>query len=138
MERSATDITDPAVQAAFDAFEPSARRGLLILRDLIFEIAEDDDAIGRLEETLKWGQPAYLTSTTQSGTTIRLGVPKSGGFAIYTHCQTSVISDFRALSTKGLAFDGNRAVIFDGADNIPRDAVALLIRSALTYHLSKA
>jgi hypothetical protein len=38
--------------------------------------------VGALHETLKWGQPAYLTPETRSGTTLRLGVPKSGGYAI--------------------------------------------------------
>ncbi|SMR81970.1 protein of unknown function (DU1801) [Aliiroseovarius halocynthiae] len=136
MEKPPKKITDPEVQAAFDAFEPSARRGLLALRRMIFEVAREDAAIGPLEETLKWGQPAYLTSHSKSGTTVRLGIPKSGGIAIYTHCQTSVMSDVRALFPKSLKFDGNRAVIFEDPADIPHDAVALLIRRALTYHLT--
>jgi hypothetical protein len=42
------------------------------LRRLIFFVAAQDEHIGGLEETLKWGVPAYLTSVSKSGTTIRI------------------------------------------------------------------
>ena len=88
---------DPNVERVFAAFPDEARQSLLELRTLIFDVAARNKRVGRLQETLKWGQPAYLTPETKSGSTIRLGLPKSGGFAIYTHCQISIISDFRAL-----------------------------------------
>lgn len=137
MENAVPSITDPAVLAAFEAFSPPQRRGLLSLRALIFNVANDDQAIGPIEETLKWGQPAYLTTQSKSGTTVRLGTPKTGGIAIYTHCQTSVISDFRTLCPDNLVFDGNRAVIFEREADIPHGPIALLIRRALTYHIAK-
>ena len=132
-------MTDPAppfqssaVEAAFDAFPEPARSNLLDLRNLIFEIAAETPGVGAIKETLKWGQPAYLTPETKSGTTIRLGVPKTGGAAIYTHCQTTVMSDFRALFPGEFTFDGNRAVLFDTAADAEK--LRLLIRHALTYH----
>ena len=132
-------LTDPAppfqssaVEAAFDAFPEPARGNLLALRNLIFEVAAETPGVGAIEETLKWGQPAYLTSDTKSGTTIRLGVPKTGGSALFTHCQTTVMSDFRTLFPGEFAFDGNRAVLFDAPPDIEK--VRLLIRHALTYH----
>ncbi len=89
-------IDDPAVAAVYAAFPEPARLGLLKLRALIFEEAHHV-GVGPLVETLKWGQPSYLTEKSKAGTTLRLGVPKSGGFAIYAHCQTTVISDFHAI-----------------------------------------
>lgn len=125
---------DPAVEAAFAAFPGSERAALLQLRHLIFEVAAATPGVGPLTETLKWGQPAYLTAESKSGTTIRLGLPKSGGFALYTHCQARVISDFQSLFPDAFAYEGNRAVHFDGAADLASDKTALLIRNALTYH----
>lgn len=128
-------FSDPAVAAAFDAFPDDARPGLLEMRDLIFDVAAETKGVGALEETLKWGQPAYLTPETKSGSTIRLGAPKDGGVALYAHCQTTIISDFRGLFPDEFTYEGNRAVRFaEGADLKP-DALSFLIKSALTYHM---
>lgn len=105
------------------------------LRALIFEVADTTSGVGLVHETLKWGQPAYLTSETKSGTTIRLGVPKLGGVALFTHCQTSVISDFQSLFPYDFTFDGNRAVVFPDAHLPPLQQLEPLVRMALTYHL---
>lgn len=111
---------------------------MLHLRGLIFETAAATPAVGPVFETLKWGQPAYLTQQTKAGTTLRLGQPKTGGFAIYVHCQTTVISDFRALFPDDFAYDGNRAVLFRDRGDIDDDKLRLLILAALTYHLPHA
>ena len=126
---------NPLVEAAYSSFPEATRLGLLRLRDLIFEIADETPGVGSLEETLKWGQPAYLTSETRSGTTIRLGFPKSGGFALYVHCQTTIIAEFRDLFPEGLDYEGNRAIHFQNTSELSSDAVGLLIARALTYHL---
>lgn len=130
---AAPDFATPAVAAAFAAFPDAARGGLLRLRALIFEVAQDTPGVGRIEETLKWGQPAYLTPETRAGSTLRLGVPKTGGFALFAHCQTTIVADFRRVFPDDFAYDGNRAVRFD-VDPEP-GAIVPLIRHALTYHL---
>ncbi|NHF73525.1 DUF1801 domain-containing protein [Paracoccus xiamenensis] len=123
------------VEAAFTGFPEAARSGLLQLRRLIFDTANSIPQVGRIEETLKWGQPAYLTPETKSGSTIRLGLPKTGGFAVYAHCQTTIISDFRSLFPDEFRYEGNRAIQFEDDARLPFDALRLLIASALTYHL---
>lgn len=122
--------------AAFAAFPDAERAGLMRLRALILAIAEETDGVGPLTETLKWGQPSYLTTKTQAGTTIRLGCPKTGGYALYVHCQTTLIADFRALFPDALVYEGNRAVLFDVDGELPVASLSLLIRRALTYHLA--
>lgn len=126
---------DPDVEARFAAFPEPARTGLLTLRRLIFETARETPRVGAVQETLKWGQPAYLTPETKSGSTIRLGVPKQGGFALYTHCQTTLLSDFRSIFPDDFVYEGNRAIRFKDSETLPLDKVRLLISSALTYHL---
>ena len=128
------DSTD--VAAAFAGVPVSARDRLLVLRALIYTVAASTPGVGPVQETLKWGQPAYLTPETRAGTTLRLGVPKTGGCALYAHCQTTVIADFRALFPDDFTYDGNRAVMFPDGTAIETDKLRLLIASALTYHLN--
>ncbi len=125
-----------AVGNAFAAFPAAERTNLLRIRSLIFEIASRMDGIGPLQETLKWGQPAYLTSG-KSGSTIRLGRPKEGGYAIFAHCRTSIISDLRNQLGDTFRYDGNRAILFDSAAQPPLDALRHLVVHALTYPHSK-
>lgn len=125
---------DPNVERAFSAFPDEVKNGLLRLRGLIFDVAARTEGVGRLEETLKWGQPAYLTPETKSGTTIRLGCPKAGGFAIYVHCQTSIVSDFQALLPDDFDYEGHRAIHFATAVDLPAEKLELFIARALTYH----
>ena len=135
MTHARPPFENPAVAAAYKSFPAPQREGLLTLRRLIFETAAETPGVGTLEETLKWGQPAYLTPKTRSGSTIRLGLPKQGGFALYTHCQTTLIPDFRSLFPDDFDYEGNRAVHFKDARSLPLDPLRLLVRNALTYHL---
>ena len=130
-------IQDPAVERAFLAFPEDVRPGLLALRELIFETAKTTKGVGELRETLKWSQPAYLTPKTRSGSTIRLGVPKQGGFAIYAHCQTTIIADFESRYPGAFEIEGNRAVRFKAGSKLPKKKLRSLVRSALTYHLAR-
>ncbi|WP_259782758.1 DUF1801 domain-containing protein [Aestuariispira ectoiniformans] len=134
MTDSKYPFADPAVEQAFDAFPSEAHEGLLQLRSLIFEIAAETEGVGPVQECLKWGQPAYLTPKTKSGTTIRLGLPKQGGFALYTHCQTTVMAEMRDLFPDDFTFEGKRAVHFTTETDLPLDKLTILIRRALTYH----
>ena len=129
-----TPFQDPKVELVFADIPTESRRKLMQIREMIFEVASSDERIGTIEETLKWRQPSYLTSETKSGTTIRLGATKTGGFGIYTHCQTSVMSDFKSIFSD-LNFDGNRGLLFDKTQIPPETALEQLIKSALTYHL---
>lgn len=106
---------------------------LRALRTMIFDVAAELDAVGTVEESLKWGQPSYASKV---GTPLRLGVPKGGGVAIYAHCQSSVIPDFAALFGAEFEIEGTRAVHLDPA-RIAAQAGPLrrLIASALTYKL---
>ena len=132
-----TPLDNNSVENAFQAYPLKERQGLLKLRALIFETAAETEGVGPLEETLKWGQPSYLTTKTKAGSTVRLGLPKTGGFAIYTHCQTSLMSDFQTLFPDDFVYEGNRAIHFQSEEDLQADKLRLLIKAALTYHLKK-
>ncbi|HXQ16045.1 MAG TPA: DUF1801 domain-containing protein [Caulobacteraceae bacterium] len=127
----------PDVAAVLDAVPPVARERLAQLRALIFETAAAASGVGALTETLKWGEPAYLTEATKSGSTIRLGVAKGGQCAVYLNCQTTLVEEYRAAFSDVLGFEGNRAVLLDPRAPLPRAALVQAIAMALTYHRRK-
>mgnify|MGYP000625073497 CR=1 FL=1 len=110
---------------------------LFSLRELILETAGENPAVGPLDETLKWGEPSFLTSATKSGTTIRINRHNKDDsqYAMYVHCQTDLLDRYRQLYSDKLTLDGNRAVVFNVAEEPPLEAVKHCIAMALTYHL---
>jgi Domain of unknown function (DU1801) len=128
------------VEAVFRAYPAKLRERLLLLRELIFETAAATAGVGDLEETLKWGQPSYVTARTGSGSTVRIDQIKStpAGYAMYFNCQTDLVGTFRELYPGLLKFGGNRSVLFDQDEEIPAPAMGHCVALALTYRLRKA
>ncbi len=127
---------NPAVAKVFAAYPPEARRKLMALRELIFTTAASTESVGAIEETLKWGEPAYLTSQSKSGSTIRIAWKKSAPaqYAMYFNCQTTLVETFKMLFPNDFKFEGNRAIVFDVKEKAPLDSLAFCIHAALTYH----
>ena len=130
--------SDAKVAAAFSSHPKRLREKLLALRRLIFDTAKATDGVGPLEETLKWGQVSYLTSETKSGSTIRIDQVKAEPerYAIYFHCQTNLVETFRELYPE-LSYGGNRCILLDTADELPKDELRHCVGLALTYHLNR-
>jgi hypothetical protein len=128
-------MANDKVAAAYAAFPPEIQSMAMTLRDLVFDVAKDTPEAGEIEETLKWGQPAYLTPQTKSGSTLRIGPAKGGGIGLFAHCGTTIISSYANTFPNTDKIEGNRAVIFTHADDIAPERLRLLIRHGLTYHL---
>lgn len=126
------------VQQVIEQYPAAVRESILLLRELILSTAAADRAVGEITETLKWGEPAYLTEETGSGSTIRLGWKASAPdrLAIYFNCRTTLVDTFRTLFPE-LRFAGNRAILFRADEPVPEDAVKECVRLALTYHRDK-
>jgi Domain of unknown function (DU1801) len=132
-------VSDPAVDAVFSAYPKPVKAKLLALRRLIFDTAKATSGVGALEETLKWGQPSYLTPETKSGSTIRIDRVKSSAnqYAVYFHCQTDLVETFRQLYPTELSYGGNRSIILNADEAIPEPVLRHCVALALTYHLNK-
>jgi hypothetical protein len=132
-------FSDPAVDAVFDAYPKPLKAKLLALRRLIFDTAKTTQGVGTLQETLKWGQPSYLTPETKSGSTIRIDQVKStaGQYAVYFHCQTDLVETFRELYPKEFSYGGNRSILLNAKGEVPEAALRHCVALALTYHLNK-
>lgn len=133
--RELTAMPD-AVAAAFNAFPPSVRARLLEVRALILATAAQTPGVGPLTETLKWGEPAYLTEASGSGTTIRLGWPEPEGqtCAVFVNCRTTLVEHFRAHFGDVFTYQGNRAILLDASGPLPTEPLAICLAMALTYH----
>src|SRR5258708_1748401 len=120
---------DSVVEAVFDGYPGPVRAKLLALRRLIFDTAKTTDGVGALEETLKWGQPSYLTPETKSGSTIRIDQVKSDTdqVAIYFHCQTNLVETFRELYPE-LSYGGNPRILLHAHDKLPQPALPPSLR----------
>jgi hypothetical protein len=131
--------SDPAVEAVFRAYPKPLKAKLLALRRLIFDTARTTTGVGALRETLKWGQPSYLTTETKSGSTIRIDQVKSAAnqYAVYFHCQTDLVATFRELYPTQLRYGGNRSILLNAAEEIPAPELRHCVALALTYHLRK-
>jgi hypothetical protein len=123
------------VAEIFKTFTPAQRKTLLEIRDLVLGIA-DHPAVGEIEESLKWGEPAYRPRRARSGTTVRLGVsPKSpDACAIFVNCKTSLLATYRDLYPYDFGFEGDRALIVPTSAPLPVEALTHCLTLALTYH----
>jgi hypothetical protein len=126
------------VAAKFQAYPPSVRLKLLALRELVFQVAATAQGAGEIEESLKWGEPAYATKNG-SGSTVRMDWKKKdpGHYAMYFNCQTNLVESFKAMFPDDFKFEGNRALVFALEDEVPKDSLAICVAASLTYHLKK-
>ena len=133
-----TPFASAEVAAKFNAYPPHVRPKLLALRELILQSASTAEGTGEIEETLKWGEPAYVPRN-KSGSTVRIDWKKKSPshYAMYFNCQTNLVETFRTLFPSDFKFEGNRALVFGLEDELPNDALAICIVASLTYHLKK-
>jgi hypothetical protein len=124
------------VAAALSAFPEQVRARLLEVRDLIFETAAANKSVGPLTETLKWGEPAYLTEATGSGSTIRLGWFRSSEreCAVLFNCRTPLVDDFRERFPNVFTYEKNRAILLDAREPLLKAPLSVCLGMALTYH----
>jgi len=133
-----TPLSNAEVAKVFEAYPADVGHKLLTLRELIFRTASSTEGVGELEETLKWGEPAYLTSKSRSGSTIRIDWKKSrpSEYAMYFNCKTTLVETFKTLFPREFKFEGNRAIVFKASEAVPTDSLAFCVAAALTYHRS--
>jgi hypothetical protein len=133
-----SDIS-PELASVIKSYPAAAQTYALNIRNLIHDIASEDPKIGQITETLKWGEPAFLTSKPKSGTTLRFDWKESrpDKIGLFVHCNTALIQTFRDMFGSALEFEGNRAIWLDLKAPPPEDILTVCIGKILTYHLDK-
>lgn len=127
---------NPAVELKFQSYPTGFKPKLIQLRNLIIETATTNEHIQELEETLKWGEPSYLT---KKGSTIRINwkskTPEQ--YAMYFKCTSKLIPTFKEIYGDLFKYENNRAILFNLDDIIPEKELKKCIELALTYHSIK-
>ncbi|MFK7887739.1 MAG: DUF1801 domain-containing protein [Gammaproteobacteria bacterium] len=127
---------DPSIAAAYGRYPATARKRLMQLRKLIFQTASEVGGVGAIEECLRWGQPTYLTTASDSGSMLRLHWAESLGqhVGLYVHCQTALVEEFRERYP-AFKYHGNRALLIPIGGRLARDEIADCMALALMYRL---
>ena len=128
-------IENPAVARVFSGYPQSIRWKMMRVRQLVLDTASETEGVNALEETLKWGEPSYLTT---GGSTLRIDwkAKAPDQYAMYFNCNTSLVT-FKGLYGDLFTFEGNRAIVFAENDELPVDELKHCVSLALTYHRVK-
>jgi hypothetical protein len=128
--------TSPAVPEVFANYPDRVRKKMWFLRELILETARELDGLTAIEETLKWGEPSYVT---KHGSTLRMDWKKKSPehYALYFKCTSKLVETFRSVYENMFSFEGNRAIVFHLDEQIPRNELKTCIACALRYHKVK-
>lgn len=125
--------TNPQVEKVFANYPDAVRDKMQFLRQLVLETAEEIESISILEETLKWGEPSFLT---KNGSTLRMDwkAKAPDQYAMYFKCTSRLGETFRVLFKDKFEFEGKRAIVFQLDDIIPVKELKQCIKATLTYH----
>lgn len=128
--------TSPEVALVFANYPKEVRSKMIYLRELILESAQELEGLTSLEETLKWGEPSYLT---KHGSTLRMDwkAKQPDQYAMYFKCTSRLVETFRVVFEQTFQFDGNRAIVFQMDDHIPKNELKECIKATLRYHKVK-
>lgn len=127
----------PEVKAVFDAYPNSVKHQMLHLRELVLSAAAEIEGLEVLEETLKWGEPSYLT---KHGSTVRMDWKEKSPdqYALYFKCTSKLVPTFKVLYKDLFRFEGDRAIVFKLNEKPPDRELKHCISLALRYHKLKS
>lgn len=125
--------TNPKVEQVFANYPDFVRDKMQFLRELVIETAEETEGVTKLEETLKWGEPSFVT---KNGSTLRMDWKEKtpDQYAMYFQCTSRLIDTFRLVFDHKFQFEGKRAIIFQINQKIPELELKECIKASLTYH----
>ncbi|QGG50962.1 DUF1801 domain-containing protein [Lysinibacillus pakistanensis] len=131
-----SEIENTKVEVVFEQYPKHIQSKLLFLRQLIMDTAKEIEDLDHMDETLKWGEPSYIT---KKGSTIRIGWKQSSPdqYAMYFNCNTKLVDTFKEVYKDLFHYEGNRAIVFAVNDEIPINELKQCIVLALTYHTRK-
>ena len=129
-------ISNPKVKDVFDNYPETVQHQLSYLRALVISVASEISGLVTLEETLKWGEPSYLT---KQGSTIRMDwkAKNPEQYAIYFKCTSKLVPTFKTIYKNIFEYEDNRAIVFKLNDIIPETELKSCISMALRYHKIK-
>ncbi len=131
-----TITTSPEFKEKFVNYPDAVRGKLQYLRDLIIETAKEIPEITNVEETLKRGEPSFLTGI---GSTLRIDWKQKtpNQYQMYFKCTSRLVETFKAVFGEIFEYEKNRAIIFQLDQKIPVRELKKCIKASLLYHKVK-
>ncbi len=123
------------VDKKFASYPKEIKCKMDFLRKVVLQTAEEI-GIEKIEETLKWGEPSYIT---KQGSTLRMDwKPKNPEqYAMYFKCTSKLVVSFREIFGDIFQYENNRAIVFQLDDSIPITELKKCIAATLKYHSVK-
>lgn len=128
--------TSPEFKDKLLSYPDFVRGKMQFLRELVLETAIEIPEITNLEETLKWGEPSFLTRT---GSTLRMDWKKKAPeqYHMYFKCTSRLVETFKLVFGDLFTYEKNRAIIFQLEQEIPVLELKKCIKATLIYHKVK-
>ncbi|MDA9066710.1 DUF1801 domain-containing protein [Flavobacteriales bacterium] len=128
--------TDLAFENKLANYPDQVQGKLQFLRKLILKTASEIPEVKQLEETLKWGEPSFVT---KHGSTLRMDWKKAAPdeYKLYFKCTSRMVETFRIVFGDFFNYENNRAIIFKLNQEIPEAEIKKCITATLTYHKVK-
>lgn len=128
--------TDEKVEAVFNNYPDLVQDKMLFLRNLVLETAKEIDEVHQIEETLKWGEPSFIT---KHSSTLRMDwKPKlPNQYAMYFSCSSRLVDTFKMVYPNTFHYEGKRAIIFQLDEEIALEELKQCIQATLMYHKVK-
>lgn len=125
--------TNSKVDEIFANYPEKVREKMQFLRALVIETAEETEGVDELQETLKWGEPSFVT---KNGSTLRMDWKEKSPeqYAMYFQCTSRLVHTFRIVFDGKFQYEGNRAIVFGLNQKIPELELKECIKASLTYH----
>lgn len=129
---------EPALRDVIATWSAPATAMAAACRSVFLQVAQDAD-VGPIEESLKWGQPAWRPVKPRMGSTLRMdwdaGQPAQ--LALFVDCKTDLAARMRDLYPDLPGNDGQRRIVIDLDAPLPEQAVAHLAEMTFGYHRAK-
>lgn len=134
--KSLRHTIDPRVDEKFASYPPHILPKMKKLRELIVQVANETESVTAIEETLKWGEPSYLT---KKGSTLRMDWKEKNPeqYALYFKCTSKLIPTIKEVYGTQFNYETTRAIVFGLEDDYSEKDIKECIRLALEYHLLK-
>lgn len=128
--------TDPRVEQVFAKYPEHISAKMQWLRELVISTAKETSEISSLEETLKWGEPSFVT---KHGSTLRMDWKSKSPdqYAMYFQCTSRLVDTFRMVFDNKFKYEGKRAIVFGLDEKIPENELKECIKATLNYHKVK-
>ena len=122
------------IEQKIDSYPEEVKVRFHEIRSLVFKLA-NENGLGEIEETLKWGQLSYLC---KSGSTIRIDwqLESPENIDLLFNCKTILVETFKEIFQDTLSYRGNRVVIIPLNEDISQEIESCILM-ALNYHKLK-